>query len=136
MIKTEKALPNLLKKLAMVYPLDRRVKVIAVLNKKPTHFPDNPEYLLANHHVLKLDQQWIFMSNVYRDNIEYINQHDPVCKWVIYNANTRLTNKTQDGYPVRWDYKLFKDSNQKNVAYDPEIEHQKAFLKKMNFKLS
>ena len=76
------------------------------------------------------------MSNVYRDNIEYINQHDPVCKWVIYNANTRLTNRTQDGYPVRWDYKLFKDSNQKNVAYDPEIEHQKAFLKKMNFKLS
>jgi hypothetical protein len=136
MIKTEKALPNLFKKLTMVYPLERRVKVVAVLNKKPKHLPDNTEYVMANHHVLKLGEQWIFMSNVYRDNIEWINQHDPVCKWVIHNANTRLHNRTQDGYPVRWDYKLFKDSNQKNVAYDPEIEQQKAFLKKINFTLS
>jgi len=136
MIKTEKALPNLLKKLKMVYPLDRRVKVVAVLNKKPTHFPDNPEYVLANHHLVKIDEQWIFLSNVYRDNLDWIKQHDPVCIWVVYNANTRLNNKSQQGYPVRWDYKLFKNYTDNNVAYDPEIEHQKAFLKKINFNLS
>ncbi len=136
MIKTEKALPNLLKKLKMVYPLDRRVKVVAVLNKKPTHFPDNPEYVLANHHLVKIDEQWIFLSNVYRDNLDWIKQHDPVCIWVVYNANTRLNNKSQQGYPVRWDYKLFKNYTDNNVGYDPEIEHQKAFLKKINFNLS
>ena len=136
MIKTEKALPNLLKKLQMVYPLDRRVKVIAVLNKRPKHLPDNPEYVLANHHLVKIDQQWIFMSNVYRDNLEWIKEHDPVCRWVIYNANTRLNNRSQMGYPVRWDYKLFKSPTDDNVGFDPEIEHQKQVLKKFNFTLS
>lgn len=119
----------------MQYLLDRKVKFMAVFDHNPGELPDNPEYIMARHNLVKINGQWIFLTNVYRDNLDWIKKHKPVCSYVVPNAAVRL-NPMHDGHPSRWDYRLFKDSREQNVGFDPEIEVQKETLKVFDFKLT